>query len=166
MRKAILPLGLLSLALVAQSPLNGEFRIDLARAHYYTGKQAEAEADYRGAFARIKIDLRGLYLAAFQSCLWNRMLERWLGGESVEHKVLVADLEAAVARGHFYPVLPVAALTGLGLSNLLELLTAAFPSPLEHPLPVVTAPDGRPRAPLTCDPDGPLVAEVVKEIQR
>src|SRR5205823_2387334 len=71
-------------------------------------------------------------------------------------------LEAAVARGHFYPVLPVAALTGLGLANLLELLTAAFPSPLEHPLPVITAPDGRPRAPLTCDPDGPLVAEVVK----
>ncbi|HVU73558.1 MAG TPA: elongation factor G-like protein EF-G2 [Mycobacteriales bacterium] len=90
------------------------------------------------------------------------LLERWLGGETVEYKVLVADLEAAVARGHFYPVLPVCATTGLGLPNLLELLTAAFPSPLEHPLPVVTTPDGKPHAPLTCDPDGPLVAEVVK----
>jgi len=35
-------------------------------------------ADYRGAFARISIDLRGLYLSAWQSALWNRMLTRWL----------------------------------------------------------------------------------------
>ena len=38
-----------------------------------------------------------------------------------------------------------------------------FPSPLEHPLPAVTSPDGRPAArPLACDVDGPLCAEVVK----
>ncbi len=42
------------------------------------------------------------------------------------------------------------------------MLTAAFPSPLEHDLPTVTGVDGSPCPPLTCDPDGPLVAEVVK----
>ena len=42
------------------------------------------------------------------------------------------------------------------------MLTSAFPSPLEHPLPTVAGIDGSPREPLTCDPDGPLVAEVVK----
>jgi len=36
------------------------------------------------------------------------------------------------------------------------------PSPLEHDLPVVTGVDGSPRPPLACNPDGPLVAEVVK----
>ncbi len=64
--------------------------------------------------------------------------------------------------GHFYPVVPVCAETRVGLDALLELLTSAFPSPLEHDLPAVTGVDGSPRAPLTCDPDGPLVAEVVK----
>lgn len=32
--------------------------------------------DARGAFARIRIDLRGLYLSAWQSALWNRWLCR------------------------------------------------------------------------------------------
>ena len=42
-------------------------------------------------------------------------------------------------------------------------MTEAFPSPLEHPLPPVTD-AGRQAAVtgLTCDPDGPLLAEVVK----
>jgi tRNA pseudouridine13 synthase len=34
--------------------------------------------DFRGALARLRPDLRGLYLSAYQSHLWNRMLARWL----------------------------------------------------------------------------------------
>ena len=49
--------------------------------------------------------------------------------------MLIDDLEKAVARGHFYPVVPVCAETGVGLDALLEVLTGAFPSPLEHELP-------------------------------
>ncbi len=90
------------------------------------------------------------------------LLDRYLGGESIDQKVIVNDLEIAVARGHFYPVIPAAPLTGLGTDELLELLTQAMPTPLEHPCPVVTRPDGSPAAAITCDPDGPLVAEVVK----
>ena len=92
------------------------------------------------------------------------LMERYLGGEDIETKVLIDDLETAVARGSFYPVLPTAAVTGLGITELLELLTSAFPSPLEHPLPVVTAPDGSPREALSCDEAGPLAAEVIKTI--
>lgn len=36
-------------------------------------------ADYRGALARISVDLRGLYLSAWQSALWNRLLSKYLG---------------------------------------------------------------------------------------
>ncbi|MEU5912042.1 elongation factor G-like protein EF-G2 [Micromonospora sp. NPDC047527] len=90
------------------------------------------------------------------------LMDRYLGGEEIDTEVLIEDLEKAVARGHFYPVVPVCAQTGVGLDALLEVLTAAFPSPLEHELPAVTGVDGSPRPPLTCDPDGPLVAEVVK----
>jgi tRNA pseudouridine13 synthase len=34
--------------------------------------------DFRGALARLRPELRGLYLSAYQSHLWNRMLARWL----------------------------------------------------------------------------------------
>jgi tRNA pseudouridine13 synthase len=35
-------------------------------------------SDFRGAAARLRPDLQGLYLSAYQSHLWNRMLGRWL----------------------------------------------------------------------------------------
>jgi elongation factor G len=90
------------------------------------------------------------------------LMERYLAGEDVELKVLIGDLETAVARGTFYPVLPAAPLSLLGTDELLEVLTQAFPTPLEHPCPPVARPDGSPALPISCDPDGPLVAEVVK----
>ncbi len=90
------------------------------------------------------------------------LMDRYLSGEVIDTKVLIDDLETAVARGSFHPVLATAATTGLGTAELLEVLTSAFPTPLEHPLPVVTAPDGSPRDPLECDPAGPLAAEVIK----
>jgi tRNA pseudouridine13 synthase len=34
--------------------------------------------DFRGAVARLRPELRGLYLSAYQSHLWNRMLALWL----------------------------------------------------------------------------------------
>jgi elongation factor G len=90
------------------------------------------------------------------------LMERYLGGEDIEVQVLIDDLEKAVARGTFYPVIPVCAETKVGLDALLEVLTSAFPPPQEHELPAVTGADGSPRPPLRCDPNGPLVAEVVK----
>ncbi|MFI7587865.1 elongation factor G-like protein EF-G2 [Spongisporangium articulatum] len=92
----------------------------------------------------------------------DTLLERWLSGDDVEYDTLVRDLERAVARGSFHPVLPAVPPSGVGAAELLELITRGFPSPLEHPLPAVTTPDGGPRAPVGCDPDGPLVAEVLR----
>jgi len=34
--------------------------------------------DFRGALLRVRPELRGLYLSAYQSYLWNRILARWL----------------------------------------------------------------------------------------
>jgi elongation factor G len=90
------------------------------------------------------------------------LMERYLAGEAIEDSVIIDDLEKAVARGSFYPVIPVCAQTKVGLDALLQLLTRAFPSPLERELPPVSGVDGSPREPLACDPAGPLVAEVVK----
>jgi elongation factor G len=91
------------------------------------------------------------------------LMERYISGETVATDVLIADLETAVARGSFYPVLAVSSALGIGFEELLEIVTQAFPSPAEHPLPPVSsALDGEPVAGLTPDPDGPLLAEVVK----
>jgi elongation factor G len=90
------------------------------------------------------------------------LMDRYLGGEEIAEETLIDDLEKAVARGNFYPVIPVCAATSLGLDALLEVLVNAFPTPGEHTLPAVTGLDGEPQEPLQCDPDGPLVAEVVK----
>ncbi|WP_433608598.1 elongation factor G-like protein EF-G2 [Dactylosporangium sp. CA-139114] len=90
------------------------------------------------------------------------LMDRYLGGEAIETSVIIDDLEKAVARGTFYPVVPVCAETRVGLDALLEVLVSGFPSPLEHEVPPVTDVEGHPREPLACDPDGPLVAEVVK----
>ena len=90
------------------------------------------------------------------------LMDRYLSGEAIDAKVLIEDLEKAVAQGSFYPVLPVAAPHGIGMAELLEVMTQAFPAPAEHPLPAVTTPDGKPVSGLSCDPRGPLLAEVVK----
>ncbi len=90
------------------------------------------------------------------------LMDLYLAGNALEVDVLVADLEKAVARGSFFPVLAAATPTGVGMAELLELVTRGFPSPLEHEIPLVTAPDGKLKGPQTCDPLGPLLAEVVK----
>ena len=90
------------------------------------------------------------------------LMDRYLGGEDIDTDVLIADLETAVARGSFFPVVPASAVTGLGTAELLEVLTRGFPSPVEGGLPEVTDLAGAPAAALACDPDGPLAAEVVR----
>lgn len=90
------------------------------------------------------------------------LMERYLGGETIDESVLIEDLEKAVARGSFFPVIPVCSTTGVGTLELLEIATRGFPSPLEHPLPEVFTPQGASHAQLSCDPDAPLLAEVVK----
>ena len=90
------------------------------------------------------------------------LMDRYLAGEEVPVTDLVTDLETAVARGSFHPVLCVAPLAGVGVTELLDLLVSAFPCPCEHGCPPVTRPDGSPAPALSCDPAGPLVAEVVK----
>jgi elongation factor G len=90
------------------------------------------------------------------------LMERYIEGEEIDTETLIDDLETAVARGTFHPVIPVCATNGVGLAELLEALTGAFPSPLEHPLPDVTDVHGSGAGTLSADPDGPLVAEVVR----
>ena len=57
------------------------------------------------------------------------LMERYLGGESIDRAVLIDDLEKAVARGSFFPALPVCSATGVGTHELLDVIARGFPPP-------------------------------------
>ncbi|MDQ4103669.1 MAG: elongation factor G-like protein EF-G2, partial [Actinomycetota bacterium] len=90
------------------------------------------------------------------------LMESYLGGEDLDVEALIGNLETAVTRGSFHPVIPACASTGVGLAELLEVVTGAFPAPIQHTPPPVTRPDGSEHAAVQVDPAAPLVAEVVR----
>jgi elongation factor G len=108
-------------------------------------------------------DQRGeLIEAVIEESEDETLMDRYVGGEEIDEDVLTADLERAVARATFFPVVPVCSVTGVGCTELLDLATRAFPSPSEHPAPDVFTPSGASAPAIACDPGGPLVAEIVK----
>jgi elongation factor G len=134
------------------------------RFYDYSGGR-RAEQDVEAADADRVADARSALIeSVIQESEDETLMDRYLSGEEIDPKVLIDDLETAVARGTFYPVLAAASPHGIGLEELLEVMTQAFPAPAEHPLPVITTLEGRPVSGLTCDPAGPLVAEVVKTV--
>jgi elongation factor G len=84
----------------------------------------------------------------------EELMDRYLGGDEIAPTDLIPDLEQAVTAGRLFPVLAGAATRNVGVAELLEVLTQAFPSPVERP-PV----EGR-----RADPAGPLAAYVFKTI--
>jgi elongation factor G len=126
----------------------------------YSNGFPPAEADADGA------DTEEARAALIEAIINNSedeaLLERYLSGEEIGLDVLIDDLETAVARGTFYPVLPVCADTGLGLAELLEVLSGGFPSPAEIDLPETQPLYGTDTKAVECNPAGPLLAEVVR----
>ncbi|MBI1313995.1 tRNA pseudouridine(13) synthase TruD [bacterium] len=52
--------------------------------------------DFRGAFGCLSIDLRGLYLSAWQSAVWNRMLDRLLRSSVDASRLRDLELRAGI----------------------------------------------------------------------
>jgi tRNA pseudouridine13 synthase len=52
--------------------------------------------DFRGAFARLKRELRTLYFSAFQSHLWNLMLARWIERSTGPDQRVAIELKAGM----------------------------------------------------------------------
>ncbi len=113
-----------------------------------------------------QIDIEDARNALIEAIITNSedetLLERFANGDEIDIEVLIDDLETSVARGTFYPLVPVCAATGLGLAELLEVLAGGFPSPTELDPPAVMGLFGNPTPTLSCDPSGPLLAEVVR----
>jgi len=132
------------------------------RFYDYSGEaRTETDPD-AGDLPRVE-ELRGTLIEGIiQESEDEGLMDRYLSGEEIDAKVLIEDLEKAVARGSFYPVLAASAPHRIGMAELLEVMTQAFPSPLEHTMAAVTTTDGAAVNGLRCDPKGPLLAEVIK----
>ncbi len=144
------------------SPVDGLIGLLSQKLFSYSGGQRSEGTPPAGDASRME-ELRGeLIEGIIQESEDESLMDRYLSGEDIEPKVLIEDLEKAVARGSFFPVLVTSAPQRIGMAELLEVMTEAFPSPAEHPLPAVTTPDGKPVSGLSADPKGPLLAEVIK----
>ncbi|MBE1459791.1 elongation factor G [Nocardiopsis terrae] len=89
------------------------------------------------------------------------LMDRYMAGGELDPDLLIEDLKKAVAAGGFHPVLATSPTRGVGVRELLRELPLSCPDPTRRPFPPVARPDGRPVGGLSCDPDGPLVAEVL-----
>ena len=144
------------------SPVDGLIGLLSQKLFSYSGGQRSEGTPPAGDASRTE-ELRGeLIEGIIQESEDESLMDRYLSGEDIEPKVLIEDLEKAVARGSFFPVLVTSAPQRIGMAELLEVMTEAFPSPAEHPLPAVTTPDGKPVSGLSADAKGPLLAEVIK----
>jgi elongation factor G len=70
------------------------------------------------------------------------LMDRYLAGEAVTEDALLEDLHRAMARGTFFPVVAVCSTSGVGCSELLDLMVRGFPAPSEHPSPETFTPAG------------------------
>jgi elongation factor G len=128
-----------------------------------SGEEVTALAGLLSPSEHADDDLRGSFIeAVIEESEDETLMDRYLEGEEIGEDVLVADLEKAVARASFHPVVPVCSVTGVGCEQLLDLMVRAFPSPPEHTPQEVFTPAGKSAGTVECDPSGPLVAEVVK----
>ncbi|MFD3039930.1 elongation factor G-like protein EF-G2 [Mycolicibacterium senegalense] len=135
----------------------------LTRTHYDYGDGTRTTRPPDGSYDGEIAELRGALIEGIiEESEDETLMERYLGGEEIDEAVLIADLEKAVARASFFPVIPVCSGSGVGTLELLEIATRGFPSPPEHRLPEVFSAGGAARKPMACDPGGPLLAEVVK----
>lgn len=92
----------------------------------------------------------------------DALLDRYLEGQDLETEALIADLRTAVTAGSFFPILPLSPANDVGVEQVWQLIESALPDPTTHPLPLITTPAGAPLDDVRCDPEQPLVAEVVR----
>lgn len=147
----------------SDSPCTGLIGL-LSQTHYeYASGRRTTTHEPDASYAEAIEEMRGTLIEGIiEESEDETLMERYLGGEEIDQTVLVDDLEKAVARGSFFPVIPACSSTGVGTMELLEVITSGFPSPPEHRLPEVFTAQGKSRDSLACDPKGPLLAEVVK----
>ncbi|MEU6564701.1 elongation factor G-like protein EF-G2 [Nocardia nova] len=128
----------------------------------HTRTDATAEQDALIETARSRL-IEGIIAESEDETLMDRYLE----GRPIDLTTLTTDLERAVATDRFHPILiaappPEGARAGLGMVEILELITRGFPTPAEHAVSARCPSNGATPSALSCDPGAPLAAEVIR----
>ena len=75
-------------------------RLDRSHARSLVTYLVDHPADFRGAFARVRKELRSIYFSAYQSFLWNRILGRLIERETREDQRVAFDFKVATLPIH------------------------------------------------------------------
>jgi elongation factor G len=113
----------------AQGAIRGLIGLLSERFYDYSGGSRTERDPEPADVGRMEEARSTLIEAIIQESEDESLMDRYLSGEDVDAKVLIEDLEKAVARGSFYPVLAAATPHGIGMEELLEVMTQAFPAP-------------------------------------
>lgn len=138
--------------------------IDLLRqeVHRVDGEGMTVQAPSEEQAAIIE-DRRGAVLeSVIEESEDETLLDRYLSGEEIGIDEVIDDLRVAIATARFFPIVPTHWATGVGVAELFTLFAKGFPSPAQGWFPEVTRPDGEDFGDVSCDPGGPLVAEVIR----
>ena len=75
-------------------------RLERSHARSLVTYLADHPTDFRGAFARVRRELRSLYFSAFQSHLWNLLLGRWIERTTCTDQRVPIDFKVATLPIH------------------------------------------------------------------
>lgn len=89
------------------------------------------------------------------------LLDRYLSGEDIDINNITEDLTTAIGGARFFPIIPVSWASWAGFEAVYWLIEQGFTGPLSRSLPPMVDLHGEPVT-LTADPNGPLVAEVIR----
>jgi elongation factor G len=90
----------------------------------------------------------------------DKLMERYLDGETIPYAELEESLAGGVASGSVFPVLCCSGLTGVGVDRLARLIEELCPAP--NAMPPVVAEAGSTTAEIPCDASGQTLVTVTK----